>query len=146
MTELRRLDGIEHNAEIAAGGILHADRHAYAARRQSVLLVLYRTRSHRDIGKQVAEIAVIFRIEHFIRADKSGFLNGTKVQTADRNKAFEQIRLLGGIGLGCHALVALAGGARLIGVDARDNDDLVLYYLTLFYQNAVYLSRINIGI
>ena len=46
MAYLSRLDGIKHNAQVAAGRILHSDRHADSARRQSVLLIFHRARSY----------------------------------------------------------------------------------------------------
>ena len=41
MPVLSRVDGIKHNAHIAAGAIFHTDRHIQAAAREPVLLVLH---------------------------------------------------------------------------------------------------------
>ena len=47
------------------------------------------------------------------------------MQIADGNDAAKHIGALGGVGLMEHALVACARGAGLIGVDTRDDDQLV---------------------
>lgn len=53
------------------------------------------------------------------------------MQTADGNDALQHIRLLAGIRLMQHPLVAGAVGAGFVGIDAGDDQDLILY---LFLQ------------
>ena len=53
------------------------------------------------------------------------------MQTADGNDALQHIRLLAGIRLMQHSLVAGTVGAGFVGIDAGDDQDLILY---LFLQ------------
>ena len=52
---------IQHNAEVAAGRILHSGGDVHAADCKAVLLVLHRTGSHGHIGKNIGEIPVVLR-------------------------------------------------------------------------------------
>ena len=125
MPRLRRLHRVEHDGEVAAGRVLHADGDIHAARRQAVLLVLHRARAHRLIGEEVVEVAAVFGIEHLVRRGQAALGDGADMQLADGDDAVQKIGRLVGAGLVQHPLVALPRRARLVGVDARDDDELV---------------------
>ena len=123
---LRRSNGIHHDAQITARGILHTDGSLNAARRQSVLLIFYRTRADRNIGKQVGKIAVVFGIQHLVRTREIIVAQSRHVQLTDGNDALVHIGLGIGIGLMKHALISLSRGSRLVGIDTGNDDDLIL--------------------
>ena len=91
-----------------------------------MLLVLDRACAHGNIAQQVNEVLVVRRIEHLVGGKEAGLLDYAQVHVADGLNAFEQV--VGGLGVGVvqQALVAGALGARLVGVDARNDDELVL--------------------
>ena len=122
----RRIDGVHHHAQVAARGVLHADGHINTARDEAVLLILDRARADSDIAQNVGEIAVVFGIEHLVGAGKAGLLHRAGVEAADGDDALEHVGLFARVGLVEHALVARAVGARLVRVDARDDQDLIL--------------------
>ena len=123
---LGRIDGIQHDGQVAAGGVLHAGGHVDAAGHQAVLLVLHRAGADGDVGKEVHHIAEVFRIEHLVGGGQAGFLDGPDVHVAQGDDACQRIRLLLRVWLVHDALVAVSCGARLIRINARDDQDLVL--------------------
>lgn len=123
---LSRTDRIQHDRNRAAGGILHTAGALHAAGGKTVLLILNGTRAYCDIAEYIGQIAVVLGIQHFISAHKTGLLNGACVQLAHVDKTLKHVLALGGVWLVDHSLVALAGGSGLVGVDSRDNNDLVL--------------------
>ena len=125
MTRLRRNDSIHHHAQITAGGVLHAHRRFNAAGRQSVLLILHRARTNSDVRKQIGEIAIILRIEHFIRTGKIIIPQCRQMQITNGYDTLIHIRLRFRIGLMQHALVSLSSRSRLIGVNSWDNNHLI---------------------
>ena len=122
---LGRLDGIHHHGQVAAGGVLHAHGDVEPAGGQPVLLVLHAPGTHGHIGQQIGEEEVVLRIEHLIRAGESRLIERPHVQVPDGDQPLEDVRVRQGIGLVEHALVADARGARLVGIDARNDDELV---------------------
>ena len=108
--------------------------HRNAARHQTVLLVLDRTRTHGDVAQQVDEVLVVGRVEHLVGSEEASLLDDAQVHVANGLNAFEQIVGRLGIGVVQQALVTGALGARLVGVDARDDDELVLDLLGGFGQ------------
>ena len=99
-----------------------------------MLLVLNRARTHGDIAQQVDEVLVVRRVEHLIGGKEAGLLDDTQVHVADGLNAFEQVIGRLGVGVVQQALVAGALGARLVGVNTRDDDELVLDVLGGFGQ------------
>ena len=91
---LRCRDGVHHDFQIAARGVFHAHGDAQTACRQSMLLVLDGTRAYGDVGQQVVEVLMIFRIEHFLRAGKACLVQGAHVELADGDDTLEQIRFI----------------------------------------------------
>ena len=123
---LRGVNGVEHDGGGTGSGILHADGYRNAARHQAMLLVFDRARADGNVAQQVNEVLVVGRIEHLVGGEEARFLNNAQVHMADSLDALEQV--VGGLGIGVmqKTLVAGALGARLIGVDARNDDELVL--------------------
>ena len=129
-------DGVHHDRDVAAGGVLHTDGDIQTAGGQTVLLILGRARADCDIREQVGEIAVIFGIEHFIGTAEAVVAQGGHMQLADGDDALEHIGSFVGVGLVEHALVAVAGGAGLIGIDTGDDHHAILHALLYAAQSA----------
>ena len=91
-----------------------------------MLLVFDRARAHGNVAQQVDEVLVIRGVEHLVGGEEARFLNNAQVHVADGLNAFEQVIGRLGVGVVQQALVASALGARLVGVDARNDDELVL--------------------
>lgn len=91
-----------------------------------MLLVLDRACAHGHIAQQVNEVLVVGRVEHLVGGKETGLLDDAQVHVADGLNAFEQVIGRLGVGVVQQALVASALGARLVGVDARNDDELVL--------------------
>ena len=123
---LSGVDGVEHDGGGAGSGVLHAHRHRNAARHQTVLLVLDRACAHGNIAQQVNEVLVVGRVEHLVGGEEARFLNNAQVHMADGLDALEQVVGSLGVGVVQKTLVTGALGTRLIGVDARNDDELVL--------------------
>ena len=91
-----------------------------------MLLVLDRASTHCHIRQQVNEVLVVAGVEHLVGSEHAGFLNHAQVHVANGLNACEQVVRRLGIGIVQQALVARALRARLIGVHARDDEELVL--------------------
>ena len=136
-------DGIEHDGNIPAGGIFHAHRDVNAAGGQSVFLVFDTPRTHRHVGQQVGKIAVIVGVEHFVGGGKAGVGQHIGVQAADGDDALQHIGGFPGVGLVEKTLVAVAGGAGLVGVDPGNQNQLVRHRFLQFCQPlAVFQHRV----
>ncbi len=120
------VDGVEHDGGGTGGGVLHAHRHRNAARYQAMLLVFDRAGAYGDVAQQVDEVLVVGRVEHLVGGKETGLLDDAQVHMANGLNAFEQVIGRLGVGVVQQALVAGALGARLVGVDARNDDELVL--------------------
>ena len=120
---LRRLHRVEHDGEVAAGRVLHADGDVHAAGGEAMLLVFDRARADRLVGEEVVEVAAVFGIEHLVGGGEAALAHGADVHLADGDDAVQQVGRLVGAGLVQHPLVARARRARLVGVDARDDDE-----------------------
>ena len=69
---------------------------------------------------------VILGVEHLIGAGEACLLKRFKMQLAYGDKPLEHIGRAVGVGLMKHSLVAVARCPRLVGVDAWDDEDLIL--------------------
>ena len=138
MGVLGRIDGIEHHGHVAAGGIFHAGGHIEAAGGQAVLLVLHRAGADGHIGQDVGDIAPVLRIEHFVRGGEPRLLYGANMHLPHGDEPCHEIGLFLGIGLVDDALVALPGGAGLVGVDSGNQYQLVLH-LVVHLRKAAYV-------
>ena len=125
MGMLCRYDRIEHNRKITAGRVFHSHRNVHSACSQPVLLILHRSCANGFIRQQIIQITPIFRIEHFIRRSQSAFRNGANMHFSDSDNPCQQIRCLIRLRLVQHAFVSFSGGTRFVGVDARNQQQLV---------------------
>ena len=62
---------VEHDGYISTSGVLHSDGNAQTAGGETVLLVFHRASTHGNVGQQVGQIAVVFGIQHLVRAGKT---------------------------------------------------------------------------
>ena len=99
-----------------------------------MLLVLNGTCADGNIRQQVRQITVVFRIEHLVCAGQTSLLNCTGMQLTNGDQTLEHILFLFRIRLVYHALIAFAGGAGLVGVDTRDQDQLICYLFLYLCQ------------
>ena len=129
-------DAIQHNGEVAAGGVFHANGDIQRAGCQAMVLVFHRTRAHGNVAQQIVQVLIVVAVQHFVGADESGFGDGAHVQIADGHNAFEHVGLGLGVGLVQHAFVAQARGARFVCVDARNEVDLVGHFFLKLCQAA----------
>ncbi len=128
--------GIEHDAVRAAGGVLHAAGDIDAADGQAVLLVLYGAGTHCHVGQDIGNVGPVFRIEHFVCREEMGFRDGAQMHLSHGDEALGQIRGFFGVRLVYDAFVALPGGSGLIGIDAGDDDNLILHLFLHLCQSA----------
>ena len=131
---LRGGDSVHHHGQIATRRILHAHRAPDGAGRQAMLLILDATRAHSHVSQQVIHVFVVLGIQQLVGADKPRFLDDAHVHLAHGDDAFEQVGLCVGIGLMDKTLVTVTGGARLVRVDARDDQQLVGHFLLHGHQ------------
>ena len=123
---------IYHNAEITAGRIFHSGRDIHTADSQTMLLILNRTCTHCNVGKNVGEITIVFRIEHLIRTGKTTFLNCMNMHLADCYQSCQHIRCLFWIRLMDHTFVTLACSTWFIRINARNDQNLICYFVLYF--------------
>ena len=109
------------------------------------MLVLNGTCTNRDVGKQIVDIAIVFRIKHLIGAGQAGLLDGICMELSHRDDACEYIRLLFRIRLMDETLVALSGRARLVCINTRDQKDPVAD-LVLYLRKAVDVIEYRVDI
>ena len=117
-------DGVEHDGVVARGRVLHAHGHVQARRDKPVLLVFNRACTHRHVGKQVGQEAVVLGIEHLVSTEETRLLDDGQVHVANGTDAGKQVGLTVGVGLMEHAHVAQTQRARLVGVEAWNEDEL----------------------
>ena len=91
-----------------------------------MLLVFNRSCAYGNIGKQIVKIAVIFGIEHLVRTGETGFVQRAHMKLANCDNAPQQVAFSAWVGLVEHTLVAVTRCSRLVGVDTRNNKNLVL--------------------
>ena len=128
---LRRRHTVEHNGQIAAGRILHANGNAYAAGNHTVELVLAGACADCGIAQQIGQIAENLRIENFLRTGQTGFFYHAHVHFADSDNTAQHILFTLGRRLVQHTLIAYADSTRLVGVQTRYDKNFVLH---LFLQ------------
>ena len=87
-----------------------------------MFLVLHRAGTHGDIGQQVDQVLIVRGVEHLIGGEEAGLLDHAQVHAADGLDTLEQVVAGLRVGIVQQALVAGALGARLVGVDARDDE------------------------
>ena len=127
MGALCRADGVHHDGEVAPRGIFHTNRDIESACGQAVLLVFHGACANGGVGQQVVEQAVIFGVQHFVGTAEARFRQGSDMQLTNGNQTCQHIGACVRVGLVEHSLVALPRGTGLIGVDAGDNQKLLLH-------------------
>ncbi len=126
---LGRVDGVEHDREVTAGGVLHAGGHIKAAGGLAVVLVLDTAGADGHIAQKILHIAPVFGVEHLVRRGHAEFLDGAHKHPPHRDQAGLQVGAFLGVGLVGDALVPVAVGAGLVGVDAGHQHQLVRHLL-----------------
>lgn len=101
-----------------------------------MLLVLYRARAHGDVAKHIDEVLVVGGVEHLVGGEHASFLRHAQVHAADGLDAAQKIARALGVGVVQEPLVARALGARLVGVDARYDEEALAYALGKLRQAA----------
>ena len=69
---------------------------------------------------------MVLGIQHLVRGGKPRFLQHLHVQGADGNNALEQVGRDARIGLMQHALITVAHGSGLVGIDAGNDQNFIL--------------------
>ena len=136
---MRMLSGsnrVQHNREITAGRILHTNRNIHTAGCETMLLVLYRTCTYRFIGKNIIQIAAVFRVKHFISRRKSCFLHNSHMHLTNCNDSGKKVGRFVRVWLVKHSLVAVTGSTWLIGINSRNNHQFVRYFICDCFQSA----------
>ena len=141
--QLGRHNGVEHHGQVAAGGVLHANRHVAAAGHQAVELVFHGAGAHGHVGHQIRKIAHVFRVEHLIRGGEARLPHHPHVHVADCQNTLEHVRFLLRVRLMDHTHVALAGGPGFIGVNSGNNDQTVFcFFLNLDQPGRIVHHRV----
>ena len=127
-------DGVHHDFQISARRIFHSHGNVETACRQSVELIFNRPCSHRNVGKHVGQIKVVFGIKHLVGAGKTRLFQRFYVQFSDCDEPFEHILACVRVGLVQHPFVAVPRRARFVGVYARNDDYFVRNLLLHFAE------------
>ena len=128
-------DGVQHNAVVATGRILHTSRNVHAADCQSVLLIFNRTCTYSNVGKKIRKITVVLRVKHLICTGKTTFADGTYVHLTDCNQSGKKVRFLLRIRLMDHSFVSFSGCTWFVCVNTRDNEDFILDLFLYFAKS-----------
>ena len=116
---------VQHDRSGAARRVLHAHGTTDAARHKTMLLVLHRAGPHGHVGEQVYQVLIVLWIEHLIGSEHARLLHHTQVHVTDRLDALKQVGRAVRVWVVKQALVTRTLRARLVGVDARDKEELV---------------------
>ena len=84
---LSGIDGVHHDRQVAAGGVLHAHGDVKTAGSEAVELVFHGTRTYGYIGEHVGQVVVVLRVEHLVGTGEAGLLHDLDVQLANGNQA-----------------------------------------------------------
>ena len=129
MRILRGENGVEHDRNITAGGILHSNRNGNSAGCQTVFLVFHTSGTYSDIGKQIGQIPVIVRIEHFVRRRQAGIGQNAGMEPTNCDHTLQHIRFLLRIRLMKQPFITGAGGPGLVGIHPGNQNQLLSYGL-----------------
>ena len=128
-------NGVQHNAVVTTGRILHTSRNIHAADSQSVLLIFNRTCAYSNVGKQIREITVVLRVKHLICTGEATFADSTHVHLADRDQSGKKVRFFLRIRLMDHSLVSFTGRTWFVCVNTRDDKDFILDFFLNFAKS-----------
>ena len=98
-----------------------------------MLLIFHRAGTDRHITHHIGKIGEIIRIQHFIRCTKTGFFQNSPVQIPNRIDSFCKVRILLRIRLMQHSFIAFSCRPRLIGIDSRNDENLIRDILFHFF-------------
>ena len=138
-------DGVDHNRKITAGRVFHAGRNVDAGNSQTVLLVFYGTCADRNIGENIGQIAPVGRIQHFVCRSQISLFYYTHMHFTHGDQAVQQVRLSFRVRLMNDTFVAFTCGTRFVGIDTRDDDQFVGYFVgnlcqtVVIFQNSVFV-------
>ena len=116
---------VQHNRKITAGWILHTNRNIHTAGCETMLLIFYGTCTYCFIGKDIIQVAAVFRVKHFISRRESCFLHNSHMHLTDRNNSGKKVRSFIRVWLVKHSLVAVTGSTRFIGVNPWNDQNFV---------------------
>ena len=134
MGVLGRVDGVQHNGKIAAGGIFHSGRNIKAADGQPMLLIFDRTCADGHVGKNVRDITPIFGIQHFIRRRQTGFVDGAYLHFTHSDQPGKEVGFFFRIRLMNDTFITFSCSARFISINSGNQDKPVLHLLMHFCQ------------
>ena len=100
-----------------------------------MLLILNRACPDSRVAKKIIHIFRIFRIKHFIRAGKTGFLKRAHMQFPNSYDTLENIGFFVWIRLMEHTLVTVSGRSGLIRINARNDKNFILYLFLNLYKS-----------
>ena len=92
-----------------------------------MLLVFYGPGADGHVGKQIVEIFIVFRIEHFIGTGQSDIADDAHVELSGGDDAFEHIRFFFGIGLVKKALITVTCCSGFIRIHTGNDQDFFLH-------------------
>ena len=130
------VDGIKHNGKSTAGRIFHTGRNIKSADGHTMLLIFHGAGTDGDIGKDILHITPVVRVKHLICGGQFRFFHCVNVHFTHGDQTAGKIRFLFGIGLADNSLIALSGSTGLIGINAGDQDQLVLHLFVDFGEPA----------
>ena len=107
----------------------------YAACHKPVLLIFNRSCTDGNVWKQVGEVSVVFRVEHFVGAGEVVITQSRQMKLTNGNDALVHIGLFVWVGLMEHPLVAVACRSRLVCAYAGD-DNYLISHLLLYSSKA----------
>ena len=99
-----------------------------------MILIFRGTSTYSNIGHNIRQIWQIIWIQHFVCCREACFLQHLHMKMTNSNNALQQIWLFLWIWLMHHPHIALASGSRLISVDTRNDNQLVLGFFLYVYQ------------
>ena len=127
---------IQHNGKITAGWILHTNRNIHTAGCETMLLIFYGTCTYCFIGKDIIQVAAVFRVKHFISRRESCFLHNSHMHLTDRNNSGKKVRSFVRVRLMEHSFVTVACSTWLIGINSWDDHQFVRYFIRNCFQSA----------
>ena len=136
MFALSCLHGVKHDRQITAGGIFHAGGYIHAADCHTMLLIFHGAGTDGDIGKDILHITPVVRVKHLICGGQFRFFHCVNVHFTHGDQTAGKVRFLFGIGLADNSLIALSGSTGLVGINAGDQDQLVLHLFVDFGEPA----------
>lgn len=136
----------EIKAQMMKNGAVNAmmsgsGRNVDAGNSQTVLLVFYGTCADRNIGENIGQIAPVGRIQHFVCRSQISLFYYTHMHFTHGDQAVQQVRLSFRVRLMNDTFVAFTCGTRFVGIDTRDDDQFVGYFVGNLCQTVIVLQN-----